>query len=284
MMGQSWLAPPGKGGLRDTLFEVIFEHDTQAGRNFDIALLVAILGSMLAVMLESVASIRELYGEELRIVEWVLTALFTIEYVLRLVSVSRPVRYAASFFGIIDLLSVIPTFLALVVPGSQALAVVRGLRLLRVFRILKLARFVRESDTLLAALRGSQIKIMVFLGSVLTIVSILATIMYIVEGEEAGFTSIPRSMYWAIVTLTTVGYGDIAPKTVFGQTIAALVMILGYAIIAVPTGIVSVNLAEASKRARSDGVRPEPCTGVCNGRHDADANFCKHCGAKLPWA
>lgn len=283
MIGQPWLAPPGKGDARDQLFKIIFEHDTAAGRNFDIGLLLAILGSMLAVMLESVASIRSVYGFELRIAEWFFTVVFTIEYVLRLWSVSRPIRYATSFFGVIDLLSIIPTFLALVVPGSHALAVVRGLRLLRVFRILKLARFVRESDTLLAALRGSRIKILVFLGSVLTIVSVLATLMYIVEGEESGFTSIPRAMYWAIVTLTTVGYGDIAPKTVIGQTIAALVMILGYAIIAVPTGIVSVNLAEASKRERRrDWIRPEPCTGVCNERHDDDAVFCKHCGARLP--
>jgi len=276
------LIAPGTDGFRDRVFTVIFEHRTAAGRNFDIALMVAIFASMVAVMLESVASIRELYGFELRVAEWFFTILFAIEYVLRLVAVSRPLRYATSFFGVIDLLAVLPAFVALIFPGSQALSVVRGLRLLRAFRILKLARFVHEADTLLDALNASKPKILVFLGSVVTIVSILASVMYVVEGEEAGFTSIPRSMYWAIVTLTTVGYGDIAPKTVLGQTIAALVMVLGYAIIAVPTGIVSVNLSEASRRQRlQNWVPPEGCTGRCDGRHDADAAFCKHCGVEL---
>lgn len=278
------IAPVGKGDFRDTLYVVIFEHHTPAGRNFDIALLIAILGSVFVVMLESVASIRDAYGLELRVVEWVFTALFSVEYILRLLSVARPLCYVRSFFGVIDVLSVLPTFVALVIPGSQALTVVRALRLLRVFRILKLARFVREADTLLAALRASRVKILVFLGSILTVVSILASVMYLVEGEEAGFTSIPRAMYWAIVTMTTVGYGDIAPKTVLGQAIAALVMILGYSVLAVPTGIVSVSLSDASRRGSlrlSDRVRPQPCTGECHDRFDDDARFCKHCGAEL---
>ncbi|MEO1174414.1 MAG: ion transporter [Myxococcota bacterium] len=273
------MAPVGKGDIRDTLYVVIFEHDTRAGKAFDIALLIAILGSMLAVMLESVASIRENYGGALLVTEWIFTGMFTLEYALRLFSVSRPFRYATSFFGVIDLLSVLPTFLAFLVPGSQALTIVRALRLLRVFRVLKLARFVREADTLLNALKASRVKILVFLGFILTFISILASIMYLVEGEEGGFTSIPRAMYWAVVTMTTVGYGDIAPKTVIGQAIAALVMILGYGIIAVPTGIVSVSLNEVTKaafRRRAPG-----CSEQCTDVHDVDAKFCKHCGATL---
>lgn len=272
---KSRLAPVGKGGFRDRLYVVIFEHDTKAGQYFDIALLLAILGSMLAVMLESVRSIRESYGGALTATEWVFTTLFAFEYLLRLYSVNRPFRYATSFFGGIDLLSILPAFVAWVVPGTHTLSVVRALRLLRVFRILKLARFVREADTLLAALRASRVKIAVFLGFILTFVSILASLMYLVEGESAGFTSIPRAMYWAIVTMTTVGYGDIAPKTVVGQIIAAMVMILGYSIIAVPTGIVSVNMKNTEPGSRSDrpdsDQRPSPGT-------ETQEQVCEYCG------
>lgn len=276
---QGWLAPVGKGDFRDTLYHVIFEHDTRAGRVFDIGLFLAILGSVLAVTLESVTSIRENYGTALLVTEWIFTAMFTLEYMLRLIAVSRPLRYAASFFGIIDLLSVLPTFLAFVIPGSQALTIVRALRLLRIFRVLKLARFVREADTLIYALKASRVKILVFLGFILTFISILASIMYLVEGEEGGFTSIPRAMYWAVVTMTTVGYGDIAPKTVIGQAIAALVMILGYGIIAVPTGIVSVSLNQATRSTFR--TRPPGCTEECPEVHDIDAKFCKRCGVPL---
>lgn len=272
----------GKGDVRDTLYAVIFEHTTRAGRNFDVALLIAILGSVTVVILESVTSIREDYGLPLRVIEWSFTGLFCVEYVLRLLCVRHPWRYATSFFGTIDLLAVVPSFVAFVFPGSQALASVRAMRLLRVFRILKLARFVREADTLVSALRASQVKIFVFLGSVLTVVLVLASVMYVVEGEDAGFTSIPRSMYWAIVTMTTVGYGDIAPKTVVGQTIASLMMVLGYSILAVPTGIVSVNLSDAARKgARRTQLRPKSCTGECQDRFEDHARFCKFCGAHL---
>ena len=232
---------------RARLHEVIFEADTRAGRAFDVGLLVAILVSVGAVMLESVADVRREYGAVLRAVEWSLTAAFTLEYVLRLVAVDRPARYARSFFGLMDLVAIEPTYLALVVPEAHSLMVIRAVRLLRIFRILKLAQFLGEAQLLVLALQASRRKITVFLGGIVTIVMIVGTLMYVIEGEEHGFTSIPTSMYWAVVTMTTVGYGDIAPRTAVGQLLAALLMILGYGIIAVPTGIVSVELANAGR-------------------------------------
>ncbi len=265
---------------RATLHEIIFEADTPFGKAFDIGLLICIVLSILEVTLESVAHIRIEYGDELRTAEWVFTILFTIEYLLRIVSVQRPIRYVFSFFGIVDLLSIVPTYLSLIIVGSQSLLVIRALRLLRVFRVLKLAQFVGEAKMLSVAVRGSVRKIIVFLGTVLTLVLIVAAMMYLIEGEESGFTSIPTAIYWAIVTMTTVGYGDIAPATVLGKALASLVMILGYGIIAVPTGIVSVEIASATKRQQALTTR---CCPACLAHgHDPDAKHCKYCGAALP--
>ncbi|MEX2299302.1 MAG: ion transporter [Bryobacterales bacterium] len=263
-------------GLRERLHEIIFEADTPGGRAFDVALLWCILLSILSVALESVASIRQAYGWQLRAAEWTFTGLFTIEYVLRLYSVRKPLAYARSFFGIVDLLATMPAYLSLVIAGSQSLLVIRALRLLRIFRILKLTHYVREAGVLSQAMRASRIKITVFLGVVGTIACIMGTLMYLVEGEANGFSSIPVSIYWAIVTMTTVGYGDIAPKTVTGQLLATLLMLLGYAIIAVPTGIVSVELAQVQRP-----IDTRACPGCGAGKHDTDATFCKYCGAQL---
>lgn len=261
---------------RAVLHEVIFEADTPAGRAFDVALLLAILVSVTAVLLESVADIREQYGSALRTLEWIITVSFTLEYVLRLASVDRPARYARSFFGVVDLLAILPTYLELVVADAHSLMVIRAIRLLRVFRILKLGQFLSEAQLLLAALRASRRKIIVFLGGILTVVVIVGTLMYVIEGEEHGFTSIPRSMYWAVVTLTTVGYGDIAPRTPLGQFLASLLMILGYGLIAVPTGIVSVELANVGR-----AVTRRACPACGGEGHDADAAHCKYCGEHL---
>ncbi len=261
---------------RARLHEVIFEADTPAGRAFDVCLLVAILVSVIAVMLESVASIRREYGGVLRAVEWTVTVVFTIEYALRLVAVDRPWRYARSFFGVVDFLAVVPTYLALALPQAQSLMVIRTVRLLRVFRILKLAHFLGEAQQLVLALRASRRKITVFLGGVVTIVVVMGALMYLVEGEEHGFTSIPTSMYWAVVTMTTVGYGDIAPRTTVGQLLASVLMILGYAIIAVPTGIVSVEMARTGR-----AVSRQACPACGAEGHDVDATHCKYCGAHL---
>src|SRR4028119_2216749 len=230
---------PASSGRRARLHEIIFEADTRAGRFFDFTLIWLILLSVATVILESVRHVREQYGELLYVLEWLFTILFTVEYVLRLLSVRRPLRYATSFFGVVDLLAIIPTYLSIFVPGSQYLLVIRILRLLRIFRLLKLAEYITEANTLRRALRASQRKISVFLSVVVLLVVIIGALMYVVEGEEHGFTSIPVSIYWAVVTLTTVGYGDISPRTPFGQMIASFVMIIGYGIIAVPTGIVS---------------------------------------------
>ncbi len=264
---------------RARLHEIIFEADTPAGKAFDVALLLAISLSVAAVMLESVAPIRLRWGRALYVVEWFFTILFTVEYLLRLSCVLRPWRYARSFFGIVDLLAVLPTYLSLVIVGAQSLLVIRVIRLLRIFRIFKLTRYLGEARTLTFALRASRHKIVVFLGGVLSLVTILGAMMYLIEGPESGFTSIPRGVYWAIVTMTTVGYGDIAPQTVLGQALAAFVMILGYAIIAVPTGIVSAELVQAARRQVSGTT--QACPGCGAEGHDQDASHCKHCGAAL---
>ena len=262
---------------RRRIFIVIFGTDTHAGRNFDIALLWAILLSIFTVMLESVDIIRHQYGEILRIAEWIFTVVFSIEYILRIISIRRPIYYITSFYGIIDLLSVIPTYLSLIVGGSQYLLMIRALRLLRVFRILKLTRYMGEASTLTSALKASRHKITVFLWAVFTIVSIMGTIMYLIEGGQNGFTSIPRSIYWAIVTLTTVGYGDIVPQSVLGQVLASMIMILGYAIIAVPTGIVTAEITQAkiTNRVLHD------CHKCGFDNHASDAVYCKRCGTLL---
>jgi voltage-gated potassium channel len=270
-------ARPHSGGWRGRLHEIIFEAETPEGRAFDVALIGLILLSVLAVMLESLRGVRALYGPELYFAEWAFTILFTLEYALRLASVRRPLRYATSFFGVVDLLAIVPTYLGLLIPGGHYLLVVRILRLLRVFRILKLAEHLAEADVLMRALRASRRKISVFLLTVLTLVVIIGTLLYVIEGEANGFTSIPVGVYWAVVTLTTVGYGDISPKTPVGQTLAALVMIVGYGIIAVPTGIVTVEIAQAARKA----VSTQSCPECSSQGHDADAIFCKYCAAKL---
>lgn len=262
---------------RIVLYEIIFEADTKAGRLFDVVLIVSILLSVLAVMLDSVSVLQGKYGSFLYGVEWFFTILFSIEYILRLSCVERPVRYARSFFGIVDLLAVIPTYLSLFLPGTQYLLVIRILRVLRIFRVFKLVQYIGEARILMQALRASRRKIIVFLFTVLTLVVIFGSLMYLIEGAENGFTSIPRSIYWAIVTLTTVGYGDISPKTNIGQAIAAIIMILGYGIIAVPTGIVTVELS----RIPEQKAATRTCRKCGAGNHDNDAVYCKYCGTKF---
>jgi voltage-gated potassium channel len=271
-------------GWRLKIYEVIFESDTPLGKGFDVALIVVILLSVIAVMLESIAEFRNAHLPLLRMAEWVFTIVFTLEYIVRLICVGKPLRYAFSFFGIVDFLAVIPTYLSLLVPGAQYLLIIRLLRVLRIFRVLKLAAYLSESTVLAQALRASRRKIEIFIFTVLTLVVILGSIMYLVEGEENGFTSIPRSIYWAIVTLTTVGYGDISPQTDLGQTLAAFIMIIGYAIIAVPTGIVTAEItrAELGKKASvEEGTRALICPTCYAAGHDEDARFCKNCGSRL---
>ena len=262
--------------LRKKLYIIIFGTDTPAGKAFDVGLLIAILISILAVMLESVSTLESRYGEVFRVTEWFLTIAFTLEYITRIYITDNKSRYIFSFYGRIDLMSLLPTYLSLIFTGTQYLLVIRALRLLRVFRILKLGRFVGEGEQLGRAIKASRHKITVFMGSVLTLVIIMGTIMYLVEGGENGFTSIPRSVYWAIVTLTTVGYGDIAPQTILGQTIASFVMILGYAIIAVPTGIVTVELGK--EKTRQQTIK---CPNCRKTGHATDAVYCKFCGEIL---
>jgi voltage-gated potassium channel len=256
--------------------EVIFGVETRWGKTFDVVLLWAILLSLIAIMLESIPAFREQHGKSLYIIEWVFTIFFTLEYALRLWASEKPKEYAFSFLGVIDLLAIIPTYLSLVVVGSQFLLVIRAIRLLRVFRILKLVRYLKGAEMLVTAIKASREKVFVFLTAVVTLAVILGTLMYMVEVGENGFDSIPRSIYWAIVTLTTVGYGDIAPGTTVGQFLAALIMILGYSIIAVPTGIVSVEIAKASDEGA--GIT---CPRCGEAEHFGNARFCHKCGEKF---
>ncbi|MEZ6196019.1 MAG: ion transporter [Planctomycetota bacterium] len=263
-------------GWRHQLHEVIFEADTPAGKAFDVLLILSIVGSVLAVVLESVASIRSEHGPLLYRVEWFFTALFGIEYVLRLLAVRRPLAYATSFYGIIDLLAILPTFASLLVPGSQSLLSIRILRLLRVFRVFKLSHYLGEANQLARALSASRRKIAVFLFTVLMLTVIVGSAMYVIEGEPGGFKDIPTSIYWTIVTMTTVGYGDIAPQTALGKSLASAVMILGYGIIAVPTGIVGVEMTRVAR-----GVSGQACPACGVEGHDIDARFCRICGQRL---
>jgi len=261
---------------RQKLHTVIYEADTRAGKLFDIILLCVILISIVAVMLESVASIKIVYGHELAVIEWVITILFTLEYIARVVSVREPLRYIFSFYGFVDLLATIPKYVGLLFPGSGFLIAVRAVRLLRVFRILKLTHFVGASNQLLAALRKSQVKIAVFLFSVIVLCIIMGTLMYMIEGPESGFTSIPTSIYWTIVTLTTVGFGDITPITPLGQLMSMVIMIMGYGIIAVPTGLVTAQFM-----AEKPHLNTQACPNCGANQHRDDAKFCYNCGAGL---
>lgn len=268
------------------LHEIIYEADTPVGKLFDVILLIVILASIVLVMLESVKSIDTNYHQFLNISEWVITILFTIEYIARLITVKKPLKYVTSFYGIIDLLSTIPKYISLIVGGVHALAALRALRLLRVFRILKLARYLGASNNLLKALKASRAKISVFLFAVIILSIILGTIMYMIEGEENGFSNIPKSVYWCIVTLTTVGYGDIAPQTPLGQLIASMVMILGYGIIAVPTGIVSAEYTMQRKNDKENEpenieLNSQSCANCLSENHKDDSEFCHKCGHQL---
>ncbi|WP_420580080.1 ion transporter [Reichenbachiella sp.] len=256
------------------IHEVIFGYHTTAGRIFDLALLVAIVASVLVVMLESVNDIEAHYGKELRMIEWGFTFLFSVEYIARILSSPRPLKYVTSFMGIVDLLSLIPTYLSFFFVGTHSLSVIRSFRLIRVFRILKLTHFMGGAQQLGTALWSSRHKIVVFMGTVVCIVVIAGTMMYLIEGGENGFTSIPKSIYWAIVTITTVGYGDIAPQTIFGQTAASVLMILGYAIIAVPTGIVTSQMMADAKK-----IGTITCSNCGEEDLPNHSRFCLNCGA-----
>ncbi len=263
--------------FRYKLHEIIFEADTRAGKLFDVFLIISIVLSVFMVMLDSVGSIRAAHGSFLYFGEWFFTYLFTLEYFLRLFCVDRPLRYSISFFGIVDLLAFLPTYFSIFIPGTQFMLIIRILRVLRIFRVLKLVQHLTEAEVLMGALRKSRHKITVFLFVVIVLVIIFGSIMYFIEGGENGFTSIPRSIYWAVVTLTTVGYGDISPKTNTGQALSAFIMVTGYAIIAIPTGIVTAEISKA--REKHDHV--EGCTVCGAGNHDNDARFCKYCGNRL---
>ncbi len=264
--------------IRERVHEVVFEADTFSGRAFDLLLLWSILLSTAVVLIESVGFYQERYGQILYYAEWTFTIGFTIEYLVRLWCVRSAIGYARSFYGIVDLLAILPTYLSLILPGAQPLMVVRALRLLRIFRILKMGHFVTQGESLIRALKASAVKITVFLFAVITFVLILGATMYLIEGQDnPGFDSIPKSMYWAVVTLTTVGYGDITPKSTLGQFFASLVMVTGYAIIAIPTGIVSVEIAKAV----SAELTTQHCPTCSREGHDRDATHCKYCGAEL---
>lgn len=268
---------PGSAPWRQRLHAIIFEADTPAGKAFDIVLLISIVTSVVVVLLDSVSALNQRYGALFFALEWGFTILFTVEYLLRLICVRRPLAYVGTFFGIVDLLAILPTYLSLLVPGTQYLLVVRVLRLLRIFRILKLAEYLHEGRTLGTALLATRRKISVFLLAVVTVVIIVGALMYVIEGPERGFTSIPISIYWAVVTLTTVGYGDIAPQTPLGKAAAVVVMLIGYGIIAVPTGIVTLELS----RAGAPAVSTQACPACGAEGHDVDARFCKRCGSAL---
>ncbi|MCG1037234.1 ion transporter [Polaribacter sargassicola] len=265
-----------KTSWKEKLHEIIYEADTKQGKLFDIILLFAIITSVILVMLESVKSFDQKYHTFLNIAEWFITILFSAEYILRVFTIRKPFKYIFSFYGIIDLLSTIPKYLSFVFIGSHHLIALRALRLLRVFRVLKLARYIGASNKLMVALKASRVKISVFLYFVVIICLILGTLMYMIEGEENGFTSIPRSVYWAIVTLTTVGYGDIAPQTAFGQLVASAIMILGYGVIAIPTGIVTAEMAKTNL-----DINTQTCPCCAAEKHKDKAKYCYNCGCKL---
>jgi voltage-gated potassium channel len=262
---------------RQKLYDIIFEADTPAGKGFDLVLIFVILLSVVAVVLESIPSLAASYGPELHFFEWIITIVFTLEYIARILTHPKPLNYIFSFYGVIDFLAIIPTYLDVILAGAMTLSVIRGLRLLRIFRIMKITRYSKEGRIIVEALKASRIKILVFLFAVVIVVLVIGSLMYLIEGEDSGFTSIPAGIYWAIVTLTTVGYGDITPVTLLGKAIASFVMIIGYGVIAVPTGIVTFEIASAVKHQKE--IRE--CESCGHHSHDADANYCKSCGEKL---
>jgi len=272
-----WYPGPEASFLRRRLFLVIFGSETRLGRIFDVTLIVCILLSVLAVMIDSVHEYHLAYGGLLYGIEWAFTILFTVEYACRIYCVRKPIRYARSFFGVIDILAILPTYLSLFVVGTQYLLVIRLLRVLRIFRILKIVPYIGESNILMTALWNARRKIFVFLFAVATIAVVLGSFMYVIEGEEHGFTSIPISIYWSVVTMTTVGYGDLVPATPAGKALASFIMVLGYSIIAIPTGIVSVEIANAIR----SGQTIEVCPRCGHLGHDAEALYCSRCGAEL---
>jgi len=276
--------PFNSSAFRERLHEIIFEADTKEGKLFDVILLIAIFTSVIVVMLETVPHFHDNYYTLFYTLEWIFTIFFTIEYIIRIYTVLSPKRYIFSFYGIVDLLSILPSYLGLLIAGSHSLMVIRALRLLRVFRIFKLGNFLLESQVIMKSLKESRNKITVFLTFIIIMVTIFGSVMYLVEGfaGNKAFDSIPRSVYWAVVTLTTVGYGDISPISPLGQFIAALIMIMGYAVIAVPTGIVTSEFTRAYKnRKMSDGVSTQVCSTCLYEGHDTDANYCKKCGNSI---
>ena len=262
--------------LKEKIKIIIFGTDTKAGKLFDVVLIISIVLSIITVMLDSIVEYNQQYGHILRIAEWTFTIMFTVEYLLRIYSIRRPLSYIFSFFGIIDFLAILPTYLSLFMPGTEVFAIIRVLRVLRIFRVLKLVQFTGEADMLMTAMIASRRKVFIWLFLVMNIVIILGSVMYLVEGGNTGFDSIPRSIYWAVVTLTTVGYGNVVPLTSLGQALASFIMVLGYSIIAVPTGIVTSEITFAAK-----SIKEQRCV-VCgkDGLHE-DAKFCSNCASKL---
>ena len=274
-----WGSP---GPVRDATYRVIFQAENRSGKIFDLVLILVILSSVTVVMLDSVQDIADSYHRLLRVVEWIFTVLFTIEYIARLWCVASRKKYVLSFFGMIDLFSVIPTYLSVLIPGGEVLAVVRILRVVRVFRILKLVQYMGEADVLVATLKASRFRIAVFLITVMSIVVIIGSIIYLIEGPNNGFTSIPAGVYWSVVTLTTVGYGDITPESPLGQTLAALLMIMGYALIAVPTGLFAAEFTQQNAARRQESGTPsQRCPSCGNLEVDHQADYCRSCGEKL---
>lgn len=266
--------------LRHALYSVIFQSNSRTGRGFDIGLIFCILASSTVVILDSVGEINQRHGNQLLFAEWIFTAIFTLEYSLRIFCIHRPFKYIFSFYGVIDLLAILPSYVSLLLPGTHYLQIIRILRVLRIFRILKLVQFINQSNLLLNALVASRLKIFIFLFTISTLLIVFGSAMYLIEGPENGFSNIPVSIYWAVVTLTTVGFGDITPKTDLGRAVSALVMIIGYAIIAVPTGIFTAELNQEMRR--QDNQRTARVCGECGKRgHDDEANFCMVCGKPL---
>lgn len=264
--------------VRQKIYKVIFETDTTLGQRFDIILIYAILLSVLAVMLTSIEQVNNQFGYWLFRIEWIFTILFSLEYLLRIYSSPKPLKYIFSFYGIVDLISIIPSYLALIIPEASYWLVVRLLRVLRIFRVLKMVRYLSEANLLLRSIYQSRRKVLVFFTVVLILSIIFGSLMFLVEGPERGFTSVPKSIYWTIVTITTVGYGDITPQTVFGQIIATMVMLTGYSIIAIPTGILTAEISSEMRKERNNRL----CSNCNRSGHHNDANYCYHCGVQLP--